>query len=243
MTTLGIEQLSKSYGDFKAVNNISLEVGSGEIYGFLGMNGAGKTTTLKMAVGLLHPCSGTINICGSDISKDPITCKQHFGYIPDRPYMYPKLTAYEFLTFIGDLYDLPRETSLERAKLLLDEFGLSDKANFALESFSHGMKQRVAIVAGLIHKPRLLIIDEPMVGLDPFGAKMLKASLKNYVSDGNSVFISTHSLDVAQDICDRLAIIQHGTIIAKGTYEELRSKNNPEASRLEDVFLSITSEQ
>ena len=239
---LKISNLVKNYGSHSAVKDISLDISPGEIFGFLGMNGAGKTTTLKMIVGLLKPTKGEIEIFGNNASIHTQESKSICGYIPDRPYIYPKLTAREFLLFISELYKVPYKIAKNRITELLDHFQLLDKQNQMIESFSHGMKQRVATAASLIHHPKLLIIDEPMVGLDPHGAKLLKETLRTFSSEGNSVFLSTHSLDVAQDVCDRLAIIHHGSIIATGTFDELRAQGNSNAARLEEVFLEITSE-
>jgi ABC-2 type transport system ATP-binding protein len=235
-----IVHLVKEYGKFRAVNDVTLTVQEGEIFGFLGVNGAGKTTTLRMLAGILKPTSGTIRIGGFDLATHPTEAKTIVGYIPDRPYLYAKLTGREFLYFVADLYLVPNAEVDGRIDALLLEYGLSEWQHELVESYSHGMKQRLATCAALIHKPRVLIVDEPMVGLDPHGARLLKDRFRHYASSGMSILLSTHSLDVAQEVADRLAIIDQGTIIATGTFEELRAQTGAQEQNLEHVFLKLT---
>lgn len=236
-----IQNLVKRYGTFCAVNDLSLTIEPGEIFGFLGVNGAGKTTTLKILAGLLRPTSGRVLINGRDVSHDPIEVKKITGYIPDRPHLYPKLTGREFLYFMADLYRLPHPRAEERAEDLLREYGLLEWQDELIESYSHGMKQRLATCAGVLHEPRILIVDEPMVGLDPHGARMLKDSLREYARSGMSVLLSTHSLNVAEEVSDRLAIIHRGTLLASGTLPEIRHQYGGFSEGLEQMFLSMTS--
>lgn len=235
-----LENVSRHYGNFVAVKDISLKVEAGEIFGFLGVNGAGKTTTLRMLTGILQPTAGRITIGGYDLEEEPKRAKQITGYIPDRPYLYPKLTAREFLYFIGDLYNVPTKEVDERIDLLLTEYGLMDWQDELIEGYSHGMKQRLATAAALIHNPQVLVIDEPMVGLDPHGAKLLKDSMKKYANQGMTIFLSTHSLHVAEEVSDRVAIIDHGAILTIGTVAELHQQAGGEESNLEKIFLKLT---
>lgn len=237
-----IQELFKKYGSFPAVNNISFSVEPGEIFGFLGINGAGKTTTLKMLAGVLKPTSGRIRIGEFDMSSQPEKAKNITGYIPDRPYLYNKLTGREFLQFVCDLYSISSKDSDYRIDALLEEYGLTKWNNELVESYSHGMKQRLATCAALVHNPKVLIVDEPMVGLDPHGAKFLKEAFRRYADDGMSILLSTHSLNVAEEVADRLAIIHQGSIIAIGTLEHIRAKVGDIEICLEEVFLRLTSE-
>jgi ABC-2 type transport system ATP-binding protein len=236
-----IRNLTKRYGSFCAVNDLTLRVHAGEIFGFLGVNGAGKTTTLRMLAGVLKPTGGAISIGGYDISAEPHKAKAITGFIPDRPHLYTKLTAYEFLRFCAELYQVPEEFIDPRIEELLEQYKLQEWTHELIESFSHGMKQRVATCAALVHRPKLLIVDEPMVGLDPHGAKLLKDSLKNYAREGTTVLLSTHSLNVAEELSDRMAIISKGTIIALGTLAEIRSLVGGKELGLEQLFLELTT--
>lgn len=238
-----VDKVSKRYGSFRAVNEVSLSVNKGEIFGFLGVNGAGKTTTLRMITGILQPTSGSIVLGGFDLSEDPLKAKQITGYIPDRPYLYPKLTGREFLYFCGDLYSVPKKEVDERIDKLLSEYSLLDWQDDLVESYSHGMKQRLATCAALIHEPQILVIDEPIVGLDPHGAKQLKDSLKRYARElGTTILLSTHSLHVAEEVADRLAIIHQGNIVTTGTLAEVRElTGQSEDERLENVFIELTN--
>lgn len=239
---LEVKELSKYYGDFKAVDSITFSIKKGEIFGFLGLNGAGKTTTLKMLSGILEPTDGSIVIDGISLKEDPISVKRITGYIPDRPYLYPKLTGHEFMQFIADLYELPRKSIDSKISSLLNEYALSPWEHELIESYSHGMRQRLATCAALIHSPKLLIVDEPMVGLDPQGAKFLKESLKSYAASGISILLSTHSLNVAEEITDRIAIMHKGKILTMGTISEIKSSSGMSKYNLEELFLSLTTE-
>ncbi len=236
-----LKNLTKRYGSFCAVNDLTLRVNEGEIFGFLGVNGAGKTTTLRMLAGVLRPTSGEISIGGYNMAETPHKAKQITGFIPDRPHLYNKLTAHEFLRFVCDLYIVPKEEIEPRCEELLAEYKLMDWKDELVESFSHGMKQRLATCAALVHKPRVLIVDEPMVGLDPHGAKMLKEALRNYAKGGTTVLLSTHSLNVAEEVSDRLAIINKGVIIALGTLQEIRELAGGKDVGLEQLFLELTT--
>jgi ABC-2 type transport system ATP-binding protein len=237
-----IENLTKYYGSFCAVNNLSFQVGKGEIFGFLGINGAGKTTTLRMLTGILQPSSGNIFLGKYNLAKDPIHAKQIVGYIPDRPYLYNKLSAREFLYFCAELYNVPVKEIDYRIDALLEEYSLKDWQNELVESYSHGMKQRLATCAALIHKPEILIIDEPMVGLDPHGAKMLKDALRRYSEAGTTILLSTHSLNVAEELANRLGIIHRGQLIATGTLNEIKELSATKEERLESLFLELTTQ-
>lgn len=236
-----LKNVTKSYGSFEAVKNISLDIYEGEIFGFLGVNGAGKTSTLRMLAGVLKPSSGSLSICGFDLDKEPIQAKQITGYIPDRPYLYTKLTGREFLYFICDLYNVPASKAEARIAELLGEYRLLDWQNELIESYSHGMRQRLATCAALVHDPKVLIVDEPMVGLDPHGAKFLKEAFKRYSKQGVTILLSTHTLHVAEEVADRMVIIDRGSIVTMGTLAEIRAGTGKEHGRLEDLFLELTA--
>jgi ABC-2 type transport system ATP-binding protein len=237
------EGLEKSYGKFQALHPLNLHVKAGEVFGFLGPNGAGQTTTIRLLSGILPPTRGRVVIDGVDMREDPVTAKARIGYIPDRPYLYEKLTAREFLQFIGGLYGMDAATIREKGDRLLDDNSLMEFADRLIEGYSHGMKQRLVLSAAQLHDPRLLIVDEPMVGLDPRGHRQIKDVFRSIAAAGRTVFLSTHSLDVAQEVCDRLAIINRGRIVAQGTYEELRDRSRMESADLEEVFLHILEEE
>jgi ABC-2 type transport system ATP-binding protein len=236
-----LKNLSKSYGSFKAVNNVSLQVPTGGIFAFLGVNGAGKTTTIRMITGILKPSSGSIYLGGYDLLADPIQAKAITGYIPDRPNLYPKLTGREFLNFMCDLYRVPGKHAEKRIDEVLEEYSLTQWQDELIESYSHGMKQRLATCAALVHDPRVLIVDEPMVGLDPHGARNLKEAFKRYAKEGVTIFLSTHSLNVAEELADNLAIIHQGSILTTGTLDEIRELTGKHDEGLEDMFLELTS--
>jgi len=236
-----INSLTKKYGQFCAVNNISLTINAGEVFGFLGVNGAGKTTTLRMLVGTLRPTSGHIRLGGFDLLEEPLLAKSITGYIPDRPYIYPKLSGREFLEFVAGLYRVSLSRAEANIDRLLEEYSLTEWQNELVEGYSHGMKQRLATCAALVHEPRILIIDEPMVGLDPHGAKLLKESMRRYASQGMTIMLSTHSLNVAEEVSDRLAIINNGSIVTSGTLNELYEKSGAKEDGLEKLFLRITA--
>lgn len=233
-----LSQLTKNYGTLTAVDNIDLAVAPGEVFGFLGPNGAGKTTTIKMMAGLLQPTAGSVEICGFDVQRDPLHAKAVTGFIPDRPYLYEKLTAEEFMHFVANLYGINGPAG--RVGELLALFGLTDWANELIENYSHGMKQRLVMASALLHEPKVLVVDEPMVGLDPRGARLVKDLFKNLASRGVTVFMSTHTLEIVEVMCTRVAIINNGTIIAEGSVEELGRHARMENSHLEPIFLKLT---
>ncbi|MGM0653179.1 MAG: ABC transporter ATP-binding protein [Bacillota bacterium] len=236
-----IANLSKSYnkGAVKAVDNLNLTVNNGEIFGFLGPNGAGKTTTIKMMVGLLKPDSGSVLINGHSITEDPLAVKRSISFVPDSPEVYEKLTGIEYLNFMGDVYSVPAEVRHERLTYLLDLFALSDAVGDLIQSFSHGMRQKIVLVGAMLHKPELFILDEPMVGLDPRSSNNLKSYMREHCKEGKTVFFSTHVLEVAEKLCDRIGIIHQGRLIACGTMEELKSLAANRES-LENIFLELT---
>jgi ABC-2 type transport system ATP-binding protein len=233
--------VEKRYGTFQALHPLDLEVKTGEVFGFLGPNGAGKTTTIRMLSGVLTPTRGTIHIAGVDIIAEPVRSRRQVGYIPDRPYLYDKLTAREFLSFVGGIYDLEPSVIRARGDLLLAEHGLLERADELVEAYSHGMKQRLVLSAALLHEPRLLIVDEPMVGLDPHGARRIKDRFREVADSGRTVFLSTHSLDTAQEVCDRVGILFKGRLVALGPVDELLADRG--SKDLEQVFLTITEEE
>jgi ABC-2 type transport system ATP-binding protein len=232
--------LTKCYRGFRAVDRIDLRIEKGSIFGFLGPNGAGKTTTIKMMAGVLEPTEGRIFINGMDLFQEPSKVKRCIGFIPDRPFLYEKLTGSEFLQFMARLYRLNGEfSSGRRATRLLELFELEHWADELIESYSHGMKQRLVMCAALIHKPDVIIVDEPMVGLDPKAARLVKDVFRDQALGGATIFMSTHSLEVAEEVCSRIAIIQEGRIIATGTAEELRHQAGVDGN-LENIFLALT---
>ncbi len=245
-----IEHLSKNYGNINALSDLSLNISTGEFFGFLGPNGAGKTTTIKIIAGLLQPSSGQVVLSGDgtgeyDISLEAEKAKALTGYIPDRPYLYEKLTGYEYVHFVGGLYNVPRKEIDEHIKEYFKLFDLLDAAHYLIESYSHGMRQKAVMTGALVHNPKVLVVDEPMVGLDPRSSRLVKDLLKRKSREGMTIFLSTHTLDVAEELCDRIGIIQRGHLIALGTMEELRSLAKEEVSdlRLESVFLKLTEEE
>ena len=243
MTTLiEAHQLVKQYADFFAVNNVSFSVNAGEIVGFLGPNGAGKTTTIKMLTGLLRPDQGTARINGFDLQHQSLEAKSQFAYVPDTPNLYAKLKAVEYLRFVGQLYRVPKVVAEERMRHLLDLFELTPRAGNYLESFSHGMQQKVAIAAAFIHDPKVIFMDEPTVGLDPRSARLIKDLMIQQRNQGGTIFFSTHILEIAQTMCDRIIIIDKGQILADAPVEELRRMQGRDQS-LEDVFLELTGGQ
>jgi ABC-2 type transport system ATP-binding protein len=236
---IAIENLVKQYGRFTAVDGISLDVRPGEIHGFLGPNGAGKTTTMRMIAGLLKPTSGRIVVNGHNLETEPEAAKASLGFIPDRPFIYDKLTAGEFLRFHGGLYGLNGNVA-ERVKEMLDLFELSRWENELVESFSHGMKQRLVMSAAFLHRPQAVAVDEPMVGLDPRGARLIKDVFRRMSERGVAILMSTHTLEVAQEMSHRISIIQRGKIIAQGTVNDVRQLAGGGDAHLTEVFLKLT---
>lgn len=236
-----LSSVEKRYGSFQALRPLDLEVHDGEVFGFLGPNGAGKTTTIRMLSGVLKPTAGRIHVDGIDIVEEPVESRRRIGYIPDRPYLYEKLTAREFLQFVGGIYGVEEATIRERGDRLLAENDLLDRADELVEAYSHGMKQRLVLSASLLHEPRLLIVDEPMVGLDPAGKRRIKDKFREVADSGRTVFLSTHSLDTAQEVCDRVGILYKGRLVALGTVDALLDARG--TADLEQVFLQITEEE
>ena len=237
-----LEGLTKKYGSFTAVDALDLHVPAGQLFGFLGPNGAGKTTTLRMIAGILRPTAGRIRIGGIDIVQQPNEAKSRMGYIPDRPFIYEKLTGMEFLRFVAGLYGQQGAEVEHRARELLGLFDLEDWRDELVESYSHGMRQKLIISGAFVHRPDVIVVDEPMVGLDPRAARTLKDLFREYTRRGHTIMMSTHTLEVAQNLCDRIAIIRRGRIAAAGTMEELRRHAEAGTEGLEDIFLRLTGE-
>ena len=236
-----LKDLTKKYGEFIAVKDLNLCVKKGEVFGFIGPNGAGKTTTIKMMSGILEPTRGKVYISGINMQGAPEKAKSKIGFIPDRPYLYEKLSGMEFLKFTADLYGVSEETFQASAYKILKDFSLADWADELVESYSHGMKQRLIMSAALLHDPEVIIVDEPMVGLDPAAIIMVKALFRKLAGKGVTVFMSTHTLKVAQDTCDRIGVINKGHLIATGTTQELQRAANVSEADLEQVFLNLTN--
>ncbi len=236
-----LKSLTKKYGDYKAVDDLNLFVKKGEIFGFIGPNGAGKTTTIKMIGGILAPSAGSVTVAGIDIQKEPEKAKRKIGFIPDRPYLYEKLTGREFLKFTADLYGVPADIFNKKAQQNLEMFSLADWSDELIESYSHGMKQRLIMSAALLHDPEVIIVDEPMVGLDPIAIMMVKDLFQRLAHKGVTVFMSTHTLAVAEDICERIGVINKGHLIASGTTADLRRQANVTDADLERVFINLTT--
>jgi ABC-2 type transport system ATP-binding protein len=240
LTAIETFDLTKKFGNLTAVDNLNLKVRRGEIFGFLGPNGAGKTTTIKLMTGLLKPTSGTVTIMSKDIQEDPIGAKENIGLIPEEPQIYDKLTGKEFLRFMGNLFTMDREKIEKKTKELLKLFDLTDRGEELIQGYSHGMKQKVAIAGALIHSPKVLFFDEPTVGLDPKSARIIKDILKIRAKSGDCIFMSTHILEIAERICDRVGIIQDGKLLAVGNMEELRKISKEDKGDLEEIFLQLT---
>ncbi len=237
-----LTNLTKRYGGFTAVNAIALDVPRGELFGFLGPNGAGKTTTLRLIAGILRPTSGTIEIGGVNLAADPIRAKSKLGFIPDRPFIYEKLTGAEFLRFVAGLYNQQGAQVEHRARELLALFDLEEWRDELVESYSHGMRQKLIIASAFVHRPEVIVVDEPMIGLDPKAARILKDLFREYTRRGHTIMMSTHTMEVAEALCDRIAIIQSGVIRACGTMEQLRANAEAGATGLEQIFLRLTGE-
>ena len=237
---LELRRARKQYGKFVAVKGLDLTVHRGEIFGFLGPNGAGKTTTIRMVAGVLRPTSGEVLVGGDDLLRHPERAKARIGYIPDRPYLYEKLSGGEFLRFVAGLWGREGDTVEARVDRLLELFQLAPWKDELIESYSHGMRQKILISSALIHQPELIVVDEPMVGLDPRSARLLKDLFRTFVGHGGTVFLSTHTLEVAEALCDRIAIINRGQIEALGTMDELRGQAEAGGAHLEEIFLKVT---
>jgi len=237
-----LRNITKKYADFLAVDNLSLSIEAGEIFGFIGPNGAGKTTTIKIMGGIMAPTSGDVAIRGIDMLEKPVEAKQKIGFIPDRPYLYEKLTGMEFLRFTADLYNVDMASFPTKADEKLDLFSLTDWSNELIESYSHGMKQRLIMAAALLHDPEIIIVDEPMVGLDPAGIRNVKDLFKRLASEGVTIFLSTHTLVVAEDICTRIGVIHKGSLIATGTHDDLKRNLQARDADLEQIFLRMTND-
>ncbi len=235
-----LTNLTKRYGSFTAVDGIQLTVPKGELFGFLGPNGAGKTTTFRMIAGIIVPTGGRIEIGGVDLTRQPLLAKRRLGYIPDRPFVYDKITGAEFLRFVAALYNVEDASLERRIDELLDIFELTPWKHELTESYSHGMRQKLIIASALVHRPEVIVVDEPMVGLDPKGARLLKDLFRQYVNRGGTILMSTHTLEVAESMCDRIAIMQSGRILASGTMDELREQTASGDASLEDLFLRLT---
>lgn len=249
---INISNLCKQYGDFEALKDLSLDIPSGELFCFLGPNGAGKTTTIKILTGLLRATSGTATIDNLNLHDDPIKIKQRIGYIPDMPYLYDRLTTTEFFRFTGDLYNVPTTEVAEELERSFDQFGLDAHRTSLVKDLSHGLRQRLIYATTFLHKPSVMLIDEPFVGLDPYTIRLIKDLLRHHTQQGGTILLTTHILAIAEDIADRIGIIHQGELVALGTLDELRSEERSQESgsrrqgldvsekSLEDIFLSLT---
>lgn len=235
-----LEGIRKTFGAYTAVHGLDLEVKPGEIFGFLGPNGAGKTTTVKMMTGLLKPTAGRIIVGGRDMAADPIAAKRAMGLVPDEPFVYPKLTGAEYLRFIGELYGVPLADMKKRVPELLEMFELSPWGGELLESYSHGMRQKLVLAGILLHEPKILVLDEPMVGLDPKSGRLVKDIFMTLAQRGTAIFMCTHVLEIAEKLCHRIGIMIGGKMIACGTLDELRMQSEKDGKDLESIFLSLT---
>lgn len=237
-----IENLVKNFEDIVAVNNLNLEIKEGELFAFLGPNGAGKTTTIKILTGLIKPTSGITLINGINIQKNPLEAKKIIGYIPDHPYLYEKLSGRDFFHFVGDLYNMPRDEQEKHLEFYFSLFGLKDAADKLIENYSHGMRQKLVFSICLMHDPKVIIVDEPMVGLDPKSTRIVKNLLKEKSKNGATIFLSTHTLSVAEELADKIGIINHGKLIFFGTLNEMKNYSQKDGN-LEELFLKLTEEE
>jgi ABC-2 type transport system ATP-binding protein len=235
-----LDGLTKRYGDFTAVAGVDLQIGRAQIYGLLGPNGAGKTTTLRMIAGILEPDEGRVLVDGHDIASEPIAARRSMGFVPDRPFVYDKLTGAELLRFTAGLFGFEGPEIESRIDELLGMWDLARWKDQLIESYSHGMRQKLIISSALVHRPRILVIDEPMVGLDPRSAWLLKDVLRQFADSGGTVLVSTHTLELAESLCDHLAVIDHGRVAAQGSMADLRREAASEEAHLEEIFLKIT---
>lgn len=232
-----IEHLTKTYGEKKAVDDLSLHIRPGEIYGFIGHNGAGKTTTLKSVAGILQFDNGTITIAGNSVTADPIRCKRDIAYIPDNPDLYDFMSGIKYLNFVADIFGIPTDVRAERIRKYADVFELTEDLAQPINAYSHGMKQKLAVIAAWLHAPKLIVMDEPFVGLDPKASHLLKEMMREHCDAGGAIFFSTHVLEVAEKLCDKVAIIKEGRLIKAGTMEEVKGDES-----LEEVFLELEEE-
>jgi ABC-2 type transport system ATP-binding protein len=238
-----INNVTKSYGkNFIAVNNLKLEIKAGEIFGFIGPNGAGKTTTIKMMTGVINADKGFIKIDGTDIALDPLKAKKKFGFVPDNPDMFLRLKGIEYLNFVGDMYDVSKKDRQDLIEKLSKGFEINDVLSDQIQTYSHGMRQKIVLIGALLHNPKVWILDEPLTGLDPKSSFKLKEMMKQHVKQGNVVFFSTHVLEVAEKLCDRIGIINKGNLVFEGTFEQLKKKYKSKKN-LESIFLEITKDE
>ena len=237
------EDLTMDYGNVRALDGLSLSIPQGEFFAFLGPNGAGKTTAIKLLTGLMTPLRGTVRICGHDMQTDPLRAKAVLGYVPDVAVFYEKLTPVEFMRFIADVFEMDEARAASLGAELFERFALDDCSHDRIENLSHGTRQRLAIASALLHEPKVFIIDEPMIGLDPIHARIVKQELKERSRSGMTVLMSTHLLNIAEEVADRIGIIHHGRIIAQGTMDELRITREGSGKRLEEMFLDMVSEK
>ncbi|MBS3938497.1 MAG: ABC transporter ATP-binding protein [Peptococcaceae bacterium] len=235
---LNVQNLSKCYGKFTAVNDISFDIKPGEVFGFLGPNGAGKTTTMKVCTGLLKPTKGFVTVSGFDIVKQSVEAKSQFGYVPDNPFLYDKLSGREFIYFVSRLYN--QYPSEQKIKELFDSFEISDKIDELIQTYSRGMRQKVALISALIHNPKILFLDEPTANLDPRSVRLTKDIFRVMTKKGGSVFLSTHVMEIAERLCDRIGVIHNGKLIAYNSVSELKKQASGETPTLEDVFFELT---
>lgn len=235
---LKIENLTKKYGDKSAIDNLNLEVQDGEIFGFIGHNGAGKTTTIKCMVGILEFDNGNIYINGNSIKDEPLKCKKNIAYIPDNPDIYENLTGFSYLNFVADIFEIDNKTREERINKYAEAFEIKNELQDLISSYSHGMKQKLVIISALIHTPKLLILDEPFVGLDPKASFTLKEIMKEMTKEGAAIFFSSHVLEVVEKLCDKIGIIKEGKLITYGTVEEVKGNES-----LEEVFLELIKDE
>jgi len=241
---LSLEQVSKRYGNVEALRGVDLTVGGGEVVGLLGPNGAGKSTAMKISIGLVRPDSGRVRVLGEEIGPDALALKRQLGYVPENPSLYEFLTGAEYLDFVADMYELPADGRADRVRSYLTALELAGHENAMISGYSQGMKQKVALIAALLHRPRLLVLDEPLNGLDPRSARIVKELLTSLAHrDGVGIVFSTHVLEIAQAVCDRLVIVHRGAVLATGTVDELRQRAGLQGSGLEEVFLTLTGTQ
>lgn len=238
-----LENLTMDYGELRALDGLNLKIEPGELFAFLGPNGAGKTTAIKLLTGLMKPMTGRVRLCGLDVYENPIEAKSILGYVPDVAVFYEKLTAAEFMEFIAELFDMAPDRAAEQTESLFRKFALHEHATNRIENLSHGTRQRLAIASALLHDPKVFVIDEPMVGLDPVHARTVKREIKERSKSGTTVLMSTHLLNVAEELADRIGILHRGKLVALGTMDELRAKHERAGKRLEDIFLEMVGEE